>query len=97
MRRGGGQRPQGREPLLARQHGLGNVQRQGHARGLLGRLADIGCDQDDAGHVGDPRGGPVLKRQRRRGCVRGVRNGREHQREREEAAGGADDQHRPQR
>ena len=52
---GGGQRAQRREPLLARQHRLGDVERQLHARRFHGRLADVAGGERDAGDVASGR------------------------------------------
>ena len=56
---GGGQRAQGRQPLFARQHRLGDVERQLHARRLAGRLPGIAGGEGDAGDHGERRADPV--------------------------------------
>src|SRR5690606_27517346 len=56
---------QGRQPLLAREDRLGDVQRERHAGGFGGRMADISADQQHAGDVGGRDAQPVDEGERR--------------------------------
>ncbi len=95
---GGGQGAQRREPLLARQHRLGDVQRQRHARRFHRGLPHIAGGERDAGDIGQGRAHSEAHRDRHRHAGRlRQRQGGEGQPGRDEDRQGAQDQHRPER